>query len=121
MFAVLRFTVRPSLSSYEEIPTAGRPLNITCTLESSYLVGLQNVPTLKWLDPSGTLVTNMTDITVEQRPHQNPSLVLHIDPLRTSHAGVYMCLAELESPAVVETIMESVEAYILVARKYRWY
>ena len=54
------FTVSISTSSTSIL--AGQMFNLTCTVRT--VDGLQNVPTVEWLDETGTRVTTGGDITV---------------------------------------------------------
>ena len=63
-------------------------------------MGLTNMPSLQWQNPSGQEVVNGEGIAVQQT-HQNETtaiLVLTFDPVRTSHGGRYSCQGTLESP-----------------------
>ena len=54
------FTVSISTSSTSIL--AGQMFNMACTVRT--VEGLQNVPTVEWLDETGTRVTTEGDITV---------------------------------------------------------
>ena len=98
-------------------PTAGESYTLTCTA-LELIDCLKNMPSLQWLDSSGSAV-NGTDITVGELQITDSAAILALtfDPVHTSHAGEYSCQAMLESPAVVGSVMESVVNTIIVSSK----
>ena len=93
---------RPAITvsvNSEGSDTAGESYVLTCIVMEE-IVGLTNMPSLQWLDPSDQVVADGEGITVGQiqRTDTTAMLVLTFDPVRTSHGGEYTCQGTLESP-----------------------
>ena len=70
---------------------AGDTVTLTCTVD----VSIQ--PIVQWIHPNGTIVTNISGITVSlpERAGNITTLTLTFNPLSTSHGGPYTCQSEV--------------------------
>ena len=112
------FTVSISTSSTSIL--AGQMFNLTCTVRT--VDGLQNVPTVEWLDETSTRVTTGGDITVGSAMTSGTmtTLALVFSPLRVSHGGEFTCRANLTSPAPPQQLTKSAEWDLIVGSKYTY-
>ncbi len=77
-----------------DTPVAGKLYSFICTVEIQ-----PGTPTIVWLGPNGTEIqTTQGEVAVDgplsgSSSHHNPTftLTLTFKPLRTSHAGRYVC------------------------------
>ena len=72
-------------------PTAGESYNLTCTVTVN---DTTEFPTIEWLAPNTSLLSNISSITVENMVMVNESTyerTLVFSSLRTSHGGQYTC------------------------------
>ena len=77
--------------------TAGQNYTLNCTV--SKIENLINSPVVFW-SIEGTPVTNGSGISIATVYESlSTTSVLTFDPLRTSHANVYVCEGSLTSPA----------------------
>ena len=106
------FTVSISTSSASIL--AGQMFNMTCTVRT--VNGLQNVPTVEWLDAAGYRVTTGAGITVASPMTLGTSttLTLVFSPLWVSHGGEWSCRANLTSPAPPHRLTKSAEWGLIV-------
>ena len=110
------FTV--SISTSNASILAGQMFNMTCTVRT--VEGLQNVPTVEWLDEAGNRVTTGRDITVGSAMTSGTmtTLALVFSPLRVSHGGEFTCRASITSPAPPQQLTKSAEWDLIVDSKY---
>ena len=64
----------------------GEPYTLTCSI--STLPGLVNTPTATWTYHNGSVIQSTPTTSV-----------ITFNPLRTSHAGLYICRGSIVSPA----------------------
>ena len=112
------FTVSISTSSASIL--AGQMFNLTCTVRT--VDGLQNLPTVEWLDETGTRVTTRGDITVGSAMTSGTmtTLALVFSPLRVSHGGEFTCRANLTSPAPPQQLTKAAEWDLIVGSEYTY-
>ena len=110
------FTVSISTSSASIL--AGQMFNLTCTVRT--VEGLQNVPTVEWLDETGTRVTTGGDTIVGSAITSGfmTTLALVFSPLRVSHGGEFTCRANITSPAPPLQLTKSAEWDLIVDSEY---
>ena len=110
------FTVSISTSSASIL--AGQMFNLTCTVRT--VDGLQNVPTVEWLDETGTRVTTGGDITVGSAMTSGTmtKLTLTFSPIVVSHGGEFTCRANITSPAPPLELTKSAEWDLIVDSEY---
>ena len=110
------FTVSISTSSASIL--AGQMFNLTCTVRT--VEGLQNVPTVEWLDETGTRVTTGGDTIVGSAMTSGSmtTLALVFSPLRISHGGEFTCRANITSPAPPLQLTKSAEWDLIVDSEY---
>ena len=110
------FTVSISTSSASIL--AGQMFNLTCTVRT--VEGLQNVPTVEWLDETGTRVTTGGDTIVGSAITSGfmTTLALVFSPLRISHGGEFTCRANITSPAPPLQLTKSAEWDLIVDSEY---
>ena len=92
--------------------------NLTCTVRT--VEGLQNVPTVEWLDETGTRVTTGGDTIVGSAMISGAmtTLALVFSPLRISHGGEFTCRANITSPAPPLELTKSAEWDLIVDSEY---
>ena len=92
--------------------------NLTCTVRT--VEGLQNVPTVEWLDETGTRVTTGGDITVGSAMTSGTmtKLTLTFSPIVVSHGGEFTCRANITSPAPPLQLTKSAEWDLIVDSEY---
>ena len=112
------FTVSVSPSNASIL--AGQMFNLTCTVRT--VEGLQNMPTVEWLDETSTRVTTEGDITVgsPMTSGTTTTLALVFSPLRVSHGGEFTCRANLTSPAPPQQLTKAAEWDLIVGSKYTY-
>ena len=99
---------------------AGQMFNLTCTVRT--VEGLQNVPTVEWLDETGTRVTTGGDTIVGSAMISGAmtTLALVFSPLRISHGGEFTCRANITSPAPPLQLTKSAEWDLIVDSEYTY-
>ena len=112
------FTV--SIRTSSESILAGQMFNLTCTVRT--VEGLQNVPTVEWLDETGTRVTTGGDTIVGSAMISGAmtTLALVFSPLRISHGGEFTCRANITSPAPPLQLTKSAEWDLIVDSEYTY-
>ena len=112
------FTVSIRTSSASIL--AGQMFNLTCTVRT--VEGLQNVPTVEWLDETGTRVTTGGDTIVGSAMISGAmtTLALVFSPLRISHGGEFTCRANITSPAPPLQLTKSAEWDLIVDSEYTY-
>ena len=102
-----------SFTSDAGVPTAGQSLNLTCT---AILNGTIGSPTIDWLSPNNNLVSNSSNITVNNMIMVNNSAyerTLMFSSVHTSHGGKYSCRATLDQvSAMASTELSVKSAYV---------
>ena len=91
-------------------PTAGHSLNLTCT---AILNGTIGSPTIEWLSPNNSPVSNSGTITVGNVIMVNNSAyerTLVFSSVHTSHAGQYTCRATLDQASATNSTELSVKS-----------
>ena len=91
-------------------PTAGQSYNLTCT---ATLDGITGPPTIEWLSPSNSTVSNSSSVTVENMVMVNDSVydrTLVFSRVLTSHGGQYTCWATLDQASAVTSTKLSVQS-----------
>ena len=91
--------------------SAGGKHTLTCTVTSDLS------PTVKWLDPDNNEVDGSDVAVVMDDMVANgntTTLLLHFDPLKTSHGGTYACVSTISEPASFRKMTRDVE----VQREY---
>ena len=94
--------------------TAGRSYSLTCTVILDEITGS---PTIQWLDPNSNLVSNSTNVTMEDMVMVNDSVydrTLVFSRVLTSHGGQYTCQAVLGrvfAMATTELLVQGVCVY----------
>ena len=86
-------------------PTAGQFYNLTCT------VTLQNItgsPTIEWLGPNNSTVSNSSNVTVVNGSAFEKTLVF--STLHTSYGGRYTCRADLDQASAMNSTELSVQS-----------
>jgi len=103
-----------SISTISTSILAGQMFNLTCTVTT--VDGLQNVPTVEWLDAGGRQVTTGGDVAVGSAGPlgTTTTLALRCRPLRVSHRGKVTCSATLTSPAPPQYLTKSAEWDLIV-------
>ena len=103
-----------SISTISMSTLAGQMFNLTCTVTT--VDGLQNVPTVEWLDAGGRQVTTGGDVAVGSAVTlgTTTTLALRFSPLRVSHGGEFTCRAALTSPAPPQYLTKSAEWDLIV-------
>ena len=91
---------------------------MTCTVRT--VEGLQNLPTVEWLDETGNRVTTGGDITVGTTMTSGTmtKLSLVFSPLQVSHRGEFTCQASITSPAPPQQLTKSAEWDLIVDSEY---
>ena len=91
----------------------GEPYTLTCTI--STLPGLVNTPNATWTYPNGSVIQSTPT-----------SSVVTFHPLRTSHAGQYICKGSVVSPAsegnplmAMNPLTVTVQGKVLVMYMYK--
>lgn len=87
-------------------PEPGQPHTIVC-LASKVAEGLVNAPSAYWAEDYGT-----SDVTVGEESTQSPFLTsrdLQFTELRTSHAGLYVCMGQIQSQALHQPLVKTAE------------
>ena len=94
----LSVTVIPS----SPIPTAGQPFTLTCTVSKA--AGLQNTPSVEWLDANGIVLVsspstgvNVGDIVVVSGNIVNRAI--RFDNLEMSYSEAFTCRGSISSTA----------------------
>lgn len=78
-------------SSSSSAVIAGGTLTLICTATSNH------IPHLMWIGPNGPAVDgNGTTVSEQIRDGLESSMLLVIDPVRTSLAGYYTCISNIE-------------------------
>ena len=92
--------------------------NLTCTVRT--VEGLQNVPTVEWLDETGNQVTTGRDVTVGSATISGTmtTLALEFSPLRLSHGEEFTCRANLTSHAPPQQLTKAAEWDLIVGSEY---
>ena len=110
------FTV--SISASNTSILAGQMFNLTCTVRT--VEGLQNVPTVEWLDETGNQVTTGRDVTVGSATISGTmtTLALEFSPLRLSHGEEFTCRANLTSHAPPQQLTKAAEWDLIVGSEY---
>jgi len=91
---------------------------MACTVRT--VEGLQNVPTVEWLDETGTRVTTEGDITVGSAMTSGTTITLALtfSPIVVSHGGEFTCRANITSPAPPLELTKSTEWDLIVDSEY---
>ena len=110
------FTISISVSNTSIL--AGQIFNLTCTVRT--VEGLQNVPTVEWLDETGNQVTTGRDVTVGSATISGTmtTLALEFSPLRLSHGEEFTCRANLTSHAPPQQLTKAAEWDLIVGSEY---
>ena len=75
--------------------SAGDKYTLTCNVTAEF------AHSVKWLDSNNTDVND--DITMVTVSGGNTtSLLLHFDPIKTSHAGTYTCVSSISEPTSIK-------------------
>ena len=94
------FTVMVSLSAGEN-PILGQQYTLTCNVNVPSGSG---TPTVQWVGPgNSTPITTGGDFTVANT--SSTSYILTINPLRQSHAGQYICQANVSGDTVTTSVI----------------
>ena len=107
------------------VTTAGDHLNITCT--ATVIANLAVAPTLEWLDPCSRDVTTGPRNPYSTRTENNTTeftKMLHFQPLKTSHGGVYTCVARINIPGSIDSPENTMSADVRVQSEFlkqKWY
>ena len=94
-------------------PSLGQPLLLTC-LANKTLPGLTNHTTASWshdLSDDVTVTQGNQEYGSDQLTYRN----LEFAELRTSHAGVYVCVGELETVAADLPLVGRIEYNLILA------
>ena len=95
-WGTLRITTTNLLSQYA---VSGRRTTLSCTV--IVLPGLKPLPSLEWMGPNGTVVTDEGNQTIEVETRGRVTvLTLSFVPVITSDEGRYMCRANLSVPGI---------------------
>ena len=87
-------------------PEPGQPHTIVC-VTSKEVEGLVNAPSAYWAQDYST-----SDVTEGEEITQSPFLTsrdLQFAELRTSHAGLYVCVGEIRSPALHQPLVKTAD------------
>ena len=92
----LGFTHNVSLDDAANPLSAGEKYTLTCNVTAEFAYSV------KWLDSNNTEIDySKIDITLVTVSDGNTtSLLLHFDPLKTSHAGTYTCISFVDEPII---------------------
>lgn len=99
--------VQVSLNSLQ-VPVAGYPYNLTCTVTLS--PGLSLLPLIMWIANSTQLSNVTTSSLVSSDLTTN--LTLAFNPLRVADEGMYSCVVNVSSPALLSPLSSSTSQYI---------
>ena len=87
------------------IPTAGDNYTLECNITRSPHLDTSTELEVQWLDNSNNTITSGSSFTLRgDSTTTEPTLTstLTINPVKTSHAGVYQCVARLTIPGIVQ-------------------
>jgi len=110
----LEHTVNITASSTSPAVLAGGTLTLNCTAVSS------RTPNVTWTGPNGPAVEE-NGITLSEQTKNGlmASVLLTIDPLRTSNAGYYTCVSNIEDSMSVKQaqylVMVESKSYISIS------
>ena len=75
---------------------AGDKYTLTCNVTAEF------AHSVKWLDSNNTEIDDPDIAIVIVSDDNTTSLLLHFDPLKTSHAGTYTCVSSISEPTSIK-------------------
>ena len=92
-------TLRITTNLSSRYAVSGRRTTLSCNV--TVLPGLKLLPSLEWVGPNGTVVTDEGNQTIEvETQGRVTALSLSFVPVITSDEGRYMCRANLSVPGI---------------------
>ena len=93
-YAVPQDAISTTILSTEMLPVAGNTYTLTCTVAKK-VMGLSRSPDVQWLRSKQVSTVEDTVMTSTY----NITKKIRFSPLKTSHAGSYLCTGNISSPA----------------------
>ena len=97
LISLLEIIHSVSIDGTSNSSSAGDKYTLICNVTAEF------THSVKWLDSTNNTV-NDPDITMVTVPNgvNTTSLLLHFDPLKTSHAGTYTCVSTISEPTSIK-------------------